>query len=186
MSLNKLVEVVENKIIELGIIFYKKKGVFLTETDVQSYMYSLLINDPYIQNFTPEFSISLNEEFSKSSLIHTNYPVNIGDDKNKKVDITIFNPDVTRNPELVIGIEIKFNRKEPTRKEKSNILEDINKVAAFEKGYIIWFNWDREIDDKHLKKAEENKKEYENVKFFYLDTYSEPVKTNIKIFSKIN
>jgi len=81
--------------------------------------------------------------------------------------------------ETLVGIEIKFIRSSPARKEPSGILKDIRSVRYNKQGYVLWLNWDREIADSHLKKAENLIKRYENVKLFYLDMFSEPIKTNV-------
>jgi hypothetical protein len=39
--------------------------------------------------------------------------------------------------------------------------------------------WDREIDDEHLRMVERRVQECGNVGFFYLDVYSDPIKTNV-------
>jgi hypothetical protein len=84
------------------------------------------------------------------------------------------------------GIEIKYNRRVPARKEPSNIIEDVKKVSDYKKGYVLWLNYDRKIHDDHLEKVEKLVEKYENVKLYYLDLYSEPIKTNVKeIFSTL-
>jgi hypothetical protein len=79
----------------------------------------------------------------------------------------------------MIGIEIKYNRRIPARKEPSNILGDVIKVADFKRGYILWLNWEIEINDGHLRKVEKLVAKFRNVKMFYLDVFSDPIKTNI-------
>lgn len=189
MKLEELEEVVEKNILKLFSTFYEKPAIFLSEADVECYLYTLLINEPSIRDFSPTIQYVPGlccMESSKSLLVHAELPVNIEDMEQKrerKPDISIFEPKETSDFSdwgLVVGIEIKYNRKEPARKEKSSILEDVKKVAAYKKGYILWLNWDREIKEDHLKKAEKSVEEYENVKLLYLDLFSDPVKTNVK------
>ena len=41
-------------------------------------------------------------------------------------------------------------------------------------------NWITKIDDKHLKVTQKLSDKYKNVSLFFLDVYSEPIKTNIE------
>jgi hypothetical protein len=61
-------------------------------------------------------------------------------------------------------LQIKFNRRIPARKEPSNIVEDVKKIADYRKGYILWLNWDREISDEHLNKVAKLIENYLHVK----------------------
>lgn len=186
MKFSELNEVVERNIVKLFRTFHEKPAIFLTEADVKCYLYSLLINEPSIRDLSPTLRyFSERMESSKTLLVHAEYPV-IMEGKNKKVDISIYEPQESvdfSDWKLTIGIEIKYDRKEPARKEKSNILEDVKKVAGYKQGYILWLNWDREISDAHLKEVEKLIEKYENVKLFYLDLFSEPMKTNVKSIS---
>jgi hypothetical protein len=56
----------------------------------------------------------------------------------------------------------------------------VKKVSENRLGYILWLNWDREIGDEQLKKVQNFVEKYNNVKLYYLDVFSEPVKTNVK------
>ena len=49
MKLVELQKAVENNILKLFKHFYKKPAIFLSESDVMCYLYSLLINDPVFQ-----------------------------------------------------------------------------------------------------------------------------------------
>jgi hypothetical protein len=70
-----------------------------------------------------------------------------------------------------IGIEIKYNRTFPAGKERSSILDDVKKCAAYQLGYVLWLNWEARINDEHRKMVEEQVQKCGNVKFFYLDVY---------------
>jgi len=75
----------------------------------------------------------------------------------------------------MIGIEVKFNRRYP------KITKDLEKVKVERRGYVLWLNWDRPINEKILKKAKAFVKKYRNLKLYYLDVFSDPIKTNVKI-----
>jgi hypothetical protein len=176
---------VERNITTLFKTFHYKTGYFLSERDVQSYLYSLLINDEDLKITTTFEGFSTpNIEAPKTLLVHADMKVHIRRMKNdRRPDLTILPPheafDYNGNFDNAIGIEIKFNRRAPARKEPSNILEDVKKCADYSQGYILWLNWDRPIGEEHLKKVKERVAKYENVRLFYLDVYSNPVKTNI-------
>jgi hypothetical protein len=103
----------------------------------------------------------------------------------KKVDITIFPPkkviDYSVDLDNAIGIEIKYNRSCPARKEEvSGILDDAKKCADYRQGYVLWLNWKRPISDDHLKETKRFIKGRKNVKLYYLDVCSDPIRTNIR------
>ena len=178
---------VENNILKLFKEFYEKPAIFLSESDVMCYLYSLLINDPVFKISPTLKYFSSIMESSETSLVHAEMQVNIKN-RNKIVDISIFPPERTLDYSdltIAIGIEIKYNRRAPARKEPSSIIEDIKKVSDYKKGYILWLNYDREISDDHLEKVEKIVEKYENVKLYYLDIFSEPMKTNVKEISSI-
>lgn len=181
MKLKDLEEVVEKNIVRLFTVFYENPAIFITESDVKSYLYSLLINDPFIKNSTPHFKNRYLRKESKTFIVHTEIPEEI---KSKKVyDLLIFKP--TKLIDLdccgtTIAVEIKFNRREPARKEKSSIVEDIKKAKHNRIGYVLWLNWDRPIDDTNLKTVKMLVDRCRNVKLFYLDVFSEPPKTNLE------
>ena len=187
MKLKDLEEVVEKNIVRLFTFFYENPAIFITESDVKSYLYSLLINDPFIKNFTPHFRNEKLRKESKTFIVHTEISEDIKG-KEKGYDLLIFKP--TKFIDLAccgttIAVEIKFNRRAPARKEKSSIAEDIKKAKHNRRGYILWLNWDRPISDKHLNKVKKLVKRYGNVKFFYLDLFSEPIKTNVKEITQL-
>jgi hypothetical protein len=80
-----------------------------------------------------------------------------------------------------IGIEIKFNRKRPARKEKSNIISDIRKLKGEFFGYLLWLNWDREIGEDQLKRVQKAVSKHTNIKFYFMDMFSKPTRTNVKL-----
>lgn len=182
MRFKDMQEAVERNIIKLFKSFFENPAIFLTEADVQGYLYSLLINEPFFRDASASFKyLTPKEEISKTLLVHAELEVGIRG-KGKKYDISIWKPRKAiafHNWETLVGIEIKFNRRGPARKEPSSILEDIRSVRYNKQGYVLWLNWDREIADGHLKKAENLIRRYENVKLFYLDMFSEPIKTNV-------
>lgn len=185
LKLDELTEIVERNIVKLFKTFYDSPAIFLSERDVQCFLYSLLVNEPEIRDFLPNMiNFSAAVETSKSFLVHADMRVNIKN-KDRIVDFSIFPPkeklDWTNADfgDNMIGIEIKFNRRIPARKEPSNIIEDVKKVSDYKRGYVIWLNWDRKIDNDHLKKVEKIIEKYDNVRLLYLDLSSDPIKTNV-------
>ena len=146
---------------------------------MKSYLYSLLVNEPLIHKVTPQFKYVHLKKESKTILIHTETKTSNG-----IIDMTIMKPVkvIDYNGYYTsIGIEIKFNRRIPTSDEKSSILDDIKKKLKDEYfGYLLWLNWDRRIEEDQLKKVKNAVKKYGNIKFFYIDLFSEPVKTNVR------
>jgi len=185
MRYKTLEEATERNIIKLFKTFQNKTAYFLSERDVQSYLYFLLINDPILKiSPTLENFSTPNIETPETLLVHADLQVEVRYMKGtKKVDITIFPPkkviDYSVDLDNAIGIEIKFNRRGPARKEPSGILDDVKKCADYRQGYVLWLNWDRPISDDHLKKTESFLKRHENVKLYYLDVFSDPIKTNV-------
>jgi hypothetical protein len=182
MKLKDLEEVVEQNIVRLFTVFYENPAIFITESDVKSYLYSLLINDPFIKNFTPQFRNEHLRKESKTFIVHTELSEDIRG-KEKGYDLLIFNPTKFIDLECcgtTIAVEIKFNRREPARKEKSSIVEDIKKAKHNRLGYVLWLNWDRPIDDTNLKTVKMLVDRCRNVELFYLDVFSEPPKTNLE------
>lgn len=182
MRFKDLQKAVEGNIVKLFKSFYKNPAIFLTEADLQCFLYSLLINDPFLKDAFASFKyLTTKEEISKSLLIHSELEVGIRG-KGKKYDISIWKPRrkiAFSDWETLIGIEIKFNRRLPAGKKTTGILGDIKSVRYNKQGYVLWLNWDREIDDSHLQVAQKFANKYDNVKLFYLDVFSEPIKTNI-------
>ena len=182
MKLKDLEEVIEQNIVRLFTVFYENPAIFLTESDVKSYLYSLLINDPFIKNFAPHFRNRNFRKESKTFIVHTEISEGIKG-KDKVYDLLIFKPTKLTDLECcgtTIAVEIKFNRREPARKEKSSIVEDIKKAKHNRLGYVLWLNWDRPIDDTNLKTVKMLVDRYRNVKLFYLDAFSKPPKTNLE------
>jgi hypothetical protein len=178
-------DTIEKDILALFKTFNDKTGYFLSESDVQSYLYSLLINDPNLKTkpILDNFATP-NIETPETLLVHADAKVKITRMKGtRKVDLMIFPPrktiDYSGEFEDSIGIEIKFNRRIPARKEHSGILDDIKKCADYKQGYVLWLNYDREISDNHLRIVRNRINECGNVKLFYLDVYSNPIKTNV-------
>lgn len=170
------VEVVERLVMKLVTTFYENPTIFLSEGDVQCYLYALLVNDLYFRNSRPEYPTAKRE--SKTLLVHSDAGV-ILEGKRKNCDILIFEPN-NRDLEPFVAIEIKYNRRRPAGKAKSNIIEDIKKVSATNQGYILWLNWETGIEEDQLKQVKDLIQMHENVKLFYLDMFSDPIKTNIK------
>ena len=182
MKLKTLEEVVEKNIVRLFTFFYENPAIFLTESDVKSYLYNLLINDPFIKKFTPHFRNEHLRKESKTFIVHTELSEDIRS-KEKSYDLLIFKHTKFVDLEHVgttIAVEIKFNRRYPARKEKSSIIEDVKKAKHNRRGYLLWLNWDTPISDKHLNRVRKFSERYGNVKFFYLDLFSEPIKTNLE------
>jgi len=178
MDLIELKNIVEKKIRDLLVVFKEDPGFFLSEADVKCYLYSLLINDPHLSRVTPKFKHSDLKKSSKTILVHSELRAGI-----KPEDIVIIKPASTIDYSSFytsIGIEIKFNRKRPARKEKSNIVNDIKKLRSESFGYLLWLNWDREIREDQLKRVKKLVKKCRNVKFFYIDLFSQPMRTNVK------
>lgn len=181
MRFKDLKEAVERNILKLFKSFFENPAIFLSEADVECYLYALLINDPFFRDVSPSVKYQTSKEESKTLLVHAEVGVEIRG-KDKSYDISIWKPSKAINLsdwKTAIGIEIKFNRSRPAGKEKSSILKDVRKVRYNKQGYILWLNWDREINDVHLKKVENLIRRYENVKLFYLDMFSEPIRTNV-------
>jgi hypothetical protein len=187
MSEQKFDDAVEKNIMKLFKTFHDKTAYFLNERDVQSYLYSLLINDPILKiSPTLENFSTPNIETPETLLVHADLQVEVRYMKGtKKVDITILPPqkviDYSALLDNAIGMEIKFDRRDPARKEKSNILDDVKKCAGYRRGYVLWLNWGKPISDDHLKETQSFVKRYDNVKLFYLDLFSDPIKTNINL-----
>jgi len=185
MKYKDLEEAVERNIGNLFTIFYRNPAFFLSESDVECYLYSLLVNDPILKISPTLKNFSTpNIETPETLLVHTDLQVKVRYMKGyKKVDITIFPPkkviDYSVDLDNAIGIEIKYNRRSPAKKEVSGIFDDVKKCADYRHGYVLWLNWDRPISDDHLKETESFVRRHENVKLYYLDVFSDPIKTNV-------
>jgi hypothetical protein len=181
MKFKDLEEAVERNIRKLFTSFYKNPAIFWTEADVKCYLYALLINDPFFKNSCPNFKDKNLRKESNTFLVHTELPVTVRG-KDKKYDILIMEPSKTisySDCESTICVEIKFNRRDPARKEKSSIVDDVKKAKEVNRrGYVLWLNWACPIRDNHLKRVRNLIKNYKNVELFYLDLYSEPIKAS--------
>jgi hypothetical protein len=96
MNFKEIQQCVETNIIKLFKTFYKNPSIFLSEADVQCYLYALLINDPVLKGFSPVLKYQTPVEESKSSLVHAELPVEIKH-KTRNFDITIMEPKETVN-----------------------------------------------------------------------------------------
>jgi hypothetical protein len=181
MKLEALANTVESNIVHLFKKFKEKPAVFLSKADVTCYLYYLLITDPFlgysptIKNLAPTIAKS------KTFLIHAGLEVSI-ENQNKQVAISIGESEKEielSKWDFLVGIEIEHNTK-PTKNIQNTIAENIEKVSKYKKGYILWLNWETSIDDENLREIQELISKRENVKLFYLDLVSIPVKTNIK------
>jgi hypothetical protein len=183
--LSKFQKEIEKNILQLFKTFKKDAAFFLSERDVQSYLYHLLLNDPLLKMPTPiENFPNPNIENPRTILVHADLQEKIRYMKGmKKVDLVVFAPkeglDYDSDLDDAIGIEIKFNRRVPARKESSNILDDVRKCTDHGYGYVLWLNWDRKMDDDHITIVEKQVEKCDNVKFYYLDVFSNPIKTNV-------
>jgi hypothetical protein len=188
MKFEDLDKTVYRSIISLFIRFSEDTAIFWTEADVTSYLYSLLINDPTFKKSLAWFESASFPKKSQTVLVH----VNAQDEtksRRKYYDLLILKPkkylkdEIDKDEEAsVIGIEIKFDRKEPTRKEKSNIISDIRKVAQMRRGYVLWLNSGRKIGPVHLERAEKLANRL-GVRLLYLDLSSKceiSPRTNVK------
>ena len=188
MRFEDLDKAVYRNIIHLFRRFSEDPAIFWTEADVASHLYSLLINDPAFEKSIAWFESASFPKKSKTLLVH----VNAQDEtksKGKYYDLLILKPkkylkdEIDKDEEAsVIGIEVKFDRRAPARKEKSNIISDIKKVAKMRKGYVLWLNSGRKIGPEHLEKAKKLANRL-GVKLLYLDLSSQckiSPRTNVK------
>ena len=140
------------------------------------------MNNKTISEIRPRLKGEKLKKSSDTILLHTQ-PIIHQRGKQKKFDIVFLKPSPEINYddcETIIGIEIKFNRRYPAGKEKSGILNDIKKAKDNKKGYILWLNWDRPISNEHKSITNKVSKKCGNVKFWWIDTSSGSVKTNLK------
>ena len=181
MKLESLANTVESNIIHLFKKFKEKPAVFLSKADVTCYLYYLLITDPFlgysptIKNLAPTIAKS------KTFLVHAGLDVLI-ENQNKQVAISIGESEKEielSKWDFLVGIEIGHNTK-ASKPIQNTIAENIEKVSKYKKGYLLWLNWETAIDDENLRETEEMVAKKENVKMFYLDLLSIPVKTNVK------
>jgi len=178
MKLKYLEKVVEEKIHELLRIFNENPTFFLSERDVQCFLYSLLIRDSVISRYHPIFKRKNLKERTKTILVHTE-KLREREDRKENYDVSIWQRKkiVSLDEwEPLIGIEIKFNRGpyKTKRGTPSSVEKDITKLSRLKKGYLLWLNWNKkrikpeyiEALKKHLKR-----KKYKNIKVYCLDYY---------------
>lgn len=177
MRTKEFEEAIETNIAKFFKTFYENPAFFFRETDAVCYLYSLLINDPFFKKMHPRFRNKKLKRKSTTLLVHTEISREIRG-KDKICDLMIWEPTKTVGLEErgkrkeKIGIELKFNRRDPAREsEKSGILGDVKKARANRKGYVLWMNWEKPLSDKNLEKTEKLVKRYENVKLYYLDVF---------------
>ncbi len=181
MKLESMTGSVENNIIRLLKKFKEKPAVFLSKSDVMCYMYYLLITDPFLGNSPMVRNFTSTVERSKTFLIHAGLEVST-ESQNNRVSLSI--GESLKDVELqtwdfLVGIEFEHNTKNLS-KTVSPFSEDIEKLAKFKKGYLLWLNWDGAIDDNDIIKVEKLIANHDNVRLCYLDLYSKPAKTNLK------
>jgi hypothetical protein len=181
MKLESMAGSVENNIIRLLKKFKEKPAVFLSKSDVSSYLYYLLISDPFLGQSPTVKNLTPTIEQSKTFLIHAGLEVSV-ESKNNRVALSI--GESQKEVELqtwdfLIGIEMEHNVKNLS-KTPSLFAEDVEKLAKFKKGYLLWLNWDCAIDDKDLRKVEDLIAKHDNIRLCYLDLFSKPAKTNLK------
>lgn len=169
-------KIVENNIKKLLDVFRTNPHIFWTEEDVRSYLYHLLISDKFFQENMPPHKCEVYGDKAydsgKTILVHTQTKF-----KGKNEDITIFElkeklDETKEELDTLIGIEIKFNRRKHSKKETSNIFDDIKSLEEHKQGYIIWLNWDREMDTRTIRDVKNEVNKYKNVRLVYLDLYS--------------
>jgi hypothetical protein len=91
MKVTDINKTVENNIVKLFKEFYEKPAIFLSESDVMCYLYSLLINDPVFKTSPTLKYFSTIKGSSETFLVHANTGVTIKN-KDKIVDISIYPP----------------------------------------------------------------------------------------------
>ena len=178
-----LEKAVESNIKKLFEIFEENPAYFLSEADVQCYLYNLLINDERIKKLSPLIKSGdklgddeLNKD-SRTLLVHAERP------RAKDFphhDIFIYAPcEIASFSSLepVIGIEIKFNRGpySVNRKTPTPVKTDIEKLLKNKKlkrKYLLWLNWGRPMNEDYVKIIKERYKN-ENVKILTISLTKE-------------
>jgi hypothetical protein len=181
MKLESMVSSVEGKIVHLLKKFKEKPAVFLSKSDVMCFLYYLLITDPFL-NYSPTIrNLAPTVERSKTFLVHAGLEASI-EGQNKQVALCIgeSQKDVELQAwDFLVGVEIEYNTgslpKNPTL-----LMEDIEKLATFKKGYLLWLNWSYSLDNDDIRIVEELVAKHDNVRLYYLDLCSKPIKTNVK------
>jgi hypothetical protein len=181
MKLESMANSVEGNIIHLLKKFKEKPAVFLSKSDVMCYLYYLLITDPFL-NYSPTIrNLSPAVDRSKTFLVHSGLEASI-EGQSKQVALCI--GESQKEVELqtwdfLVGIDIEYNT-DCLRKTPIPFLEDIEKLATFEKGYLLWLNWSCSLGDDYIRIVEELAAKHDNVRLYYLDLCSKPKKTNVK------
>ncbi len=181
MKLESLAISVESNIVHLFKKFKEKPAVFLSKADVTCYLYYLLISDPFL-GYSPTIkNLAPTIPKSKTFLVHAGLEVSI-ENQTKQVALSV--GETEKEIELskwdfLVGIEIEHNTK-AIKTLKNTISESIEKVSIYKRGYLLLLNWETAIDDETLREIQELVSKRENVKLFYLDLISIPIKTNIK------
>lgn len=181
MKIESLANSIESNITRLFKKFKEKPAVFLSKSDVMCYMYYLLVTDPFlgysptITNLAPAISKS------KTFLVHAGLEVSI-ENQNKKVALSVGESQKeTELPtwDFPIGIEIQHNVI-ATPEAMEETAENVEKLASYKRGYLLWLNWDKPINDDCIFKVGKLVAEHENLRFFYVDLFSKPPRSNIQ------
>ena len=181
MKLETIASSVEVNIVHLMKKFKEKPAVFLSKSDVMCYLYYLLITDPFLGHSPTVRNLAPAIERSKTFLVHAGLEVS-GEGQNKQVPLSIgeSQKDVELQTwDFPVGIDIAYNTK-VLPSTQTMFAEDLEKLAKYKKGYLIWLNWNNPIDDNVLKQVEELVAKHDSVRLYYIDLYSKPIKTNVK------
>jgi len=181
MKLETIASSVESNIVHLMKKFKEKPAVFLSKSDVTCYLYYLLITDPFLGHSPTVRNLSPTVMRSKTFLVHAGLEVSV-ESQNKQVALSIgeSQKDVELQTwDFPVGIDIEYNTKSLSTSQ-TQFAEDLEKLAKYKKGYLLWLNWGDSIADNDLRQVEELVAKHNYVKLYYLDLYSKPVKTNVK------
>ena len=159
--------------------FKDNPAVFLSKSDVICYLYYHLIRDPFLHHDPTVKNLTANISRSKTFLVHAGLNVSI-EGENKQVALSV--GETKRETDLPswdfpIGIEIEHNL-EFTSTGMLTLEEGVKKVATYKRGYVLCLNWDPPMAENGLKAIEQFVSKFKNVKFYYIDLSSKPVKTN--------
>ncbi len=181
MKIESLANSVEGNIVRLVKKFKEKPAVFLSKSDVMCYLYYLLVTDPFLGYSPTITNLGPAIARSKTFLVHAGLDVCI-EDQNKQVSLSI--GESAKETELSkwdfpVGIEIEHNRK-ASAQAPIDLTENIVKMAKYQRGYLLWLNWDNPIDEESIKYTEELIAEHNNLRFFYADLCSNPIRSNVK------
>jgi hypothetical protein len=181
MNIESLANSVESNIIRLFKKFKEKPAAFLTKADVMCYMYYLLVTDsslgfcPTLTNLAPTM------QKSKTFLVHAGLDVAI---ENQKKHVALSIGETQKETELsawdfLVGIEMENNKK--SSPETLEILsEDIQKIANYKMGYLMWLNWDSSIENDNIIEVERLATQQGNIRFYYADLFSTPINSNVR------